>query len=59
MAWAFLDLGAEVVTAGAQIGNGASPRLPARLGLHPVERKEVWAPARHRFEICEFWSLSS
>ncbi len=59
VAWAFSDLRAEVVTAGAQIGNDASLRLLARLGLHPVGCRDVWAPARHRFEMCEFWSRSS
>jgi RimJ/RimL family protein N-acetyltransferase len=59
VAWAFSDLGAEVVTAGAQVGNDASLRLLARLGLHPVGCRDVWAPARQRFEACEFWSRAA
>lgn len=57
--WAFSDLSVQIVTAGAQTTNEASITIFQRLGLEPDGQRDVWAPARQRFEPCTFWSMRS
>lgn len=55
--FAFGTLGADIVTAGAQVENLASLKLIEKLGMKRDHRRDVWAPARQRLERCEFWLL--
>jgi RimJ/RimL family protein N-acetyltransferase len=57
--FAFTKLGAAQVIAGAQVGNDASLRLLAKLGMSRSHSEDVWAPARQRFEHCEFWYVNA
>lgn len=54
MQFAFSNLAAEKVVAGAQVENQASLGLLAKLGMGQSHVEYVWAPARQRLEICEF-----
>lgn len=55
--FAFSQLGADAVIAGAQVENRASHALLAKLGMTPSDEKPVWAPARQSWETCKFWRL--
>ncbi|MEM6495296.1 MAG: GNAT family N-acetyltransferase [Pseudomonadota bacterium] len=55
--FAFNDLAADSVIAGAQVENTASHALLAKLGMTPTYEKLVWAAARERHEACQFWKL--
>ena len=55
--FAFSQLDADAIIAGAQIENRASHALLAKLGMTPSDEKPVWAPARQRWETCKFWRL--
>ena len=55
----FSDLRVEKVLAGAQQTNSASLALFAKLGLSYHETKSVFAPARNRNELCDFWVIHS
>ncbi len=55
--FAFNDLAADRVIAGAQVENAASHALLAKLGMTPTHEKLVWAAARERHEACQFWKL--
>ena len=59
ISFTFVKLGAVQVIAGAQVGNDASLRLLAKLGMRKSHCEDVWAPARQRFERCEFWYANS
>ncbi len=55
--FAFEQLGVDLVRAGAQIENQASLALIKKLGMSREGVQRVWAPARQRFEDCEFWLI--
>ncbi|MBE1294251.1 MAG: GNAT family N-acetyltransferase [Rhodobacteraceae bacterium] len=57
--FAFNQLGAMSVRAGAQVANTASLALLAKIGMTRDGVEAVWAPAREQFEDCEFWSLKA
>lgn len=56
--FAFDQLGMPSIRAGAQVANTASLSLLAKLGMKPDGVEPVFAPARQRFEECEFWRLN-
>ncbi|WP_294221940.1 GNAT family N-acetyltransferase [uncultured Shimia sp.] len=53
----FDELDITSVRAGAQVENTASLALLKKLGMSRESVEAVWAPARQRFEDCEFWRL--
>jgi RimJ/RimL family protein N-acetyltransferase len=55
--FAFDELHADAVIAGAQNGNVASLNLFRKLGMTPTGKKDVWGPSRQRSEPCEYWIL--
>ncbi|MEM8971543.1 MAG: GNAT family N-acetyltransferase [Pseudomonadota bacterium] len=55
--FAFNNLAAERVIAGAQTENSASHALLAKLGMTRTHETLVWAAARERYEACQFWKL--
>jgi len=55
--FAFANLSAIRVIAGAQTENQSSHALLAKLGMQSTREKPVWAPARQRYELCQFWQL--
>jgi ribosomal-protein-alanine N-acetyltransferase len=55
---AFSRLGLSVVEAGAQPDNGASLRVMRALGMRPVGARMVWASARSREELCEYYEIT-
>lgn len=57
MAFAFDRLDIDLVRAGAQVENQASLALIEKLGMTREGVQRVWAPARQRFEDCDFWSV--
>ncbi|CUH51221.1 GNAT family N-acetyltransferase [Shimia marina] len=59
IAFTFEDLKLDVLRAGAQVENIGSLALLKKLGMTRQNQQSVWAPARKRFEMCEFWSLTS
>lgn len=54
---AFNTLSADAVIAGAQIDNRASHKLLMKTGMRTTQIREIWAPARARYEACQFWRL--
>lgn len=52
---AFHHLGLAVIEAGAQPANVGSLRVLERVGMVPVGQRQVWADARQRFELCEYY----
>ncbi|MCP4208180.1 MAG: GNAT family N-acetyltransferase [Shimia sp.] len=59
IAFAFEQLGVTLIRAGAQVANTASLALLEKLGMKRDAVEAVWAPARQRFEDCEYWSLKA
>jgi RimJ/RimL family protein N-acetyltransferase len=57
--FAFQSLHCTSVIAGAQVSNEASLSLLKKLGMQKSHRQDVWAPARERFELGEFWKINS
>ncbi|MBA5777653.1 GNAT family N-acetyltransferase [Stappia sp. F7233] len=54
---AFGELGLHAIEAGAQPANAASHHLLAKLGMHEIGERLVYAPARQRHGVCRFWRL--
>lgn len=57
--FAFVVLKLQKLRAGAQVANSVSLALLQKLGMQGEGIEEVWAPARQRYEACEFWSLTA
>lgn len=55
--FAFEEISAPAVVAGAQIANEGSHALLSRLGMSPDGERDVWAPSRARWERCAFWRI--
>ncbi|HET8729429.1 MAG TPA: GNAT family N-acetyltransferase [Alphaproteobacteria bacterium] len=53
----FDRLNVQAVEAGAQPSNAASHRLLRKLGMHEIGERCVFAPARQRYGICQFWRI--
>lgn len=58
LAIGFERLELEKIESGAQQENTASFALMRRLGLEPFGERLVWAEARHREELCIFYSVT-
>ena len=54
----FSRLGLKVVEAGAQPANEASLRIMRALGMRAIGTRRVWAPARRREELCEYYEIT-
>jgi RimJ/RimL family protein N-acetyltransferase len=54
----FARFALEAVQAGAQPGNAASFGVMRTLGMTPIGPRTVWASARGREEICEYYAVT-
>jgi [ribosomal protein S5]-alanine N-acetyltransferase len=53
----FEKLDVDFIEAGAQPANEISHRVLVKLGMRPMDEREVFAPARQRYEKCRFWRV--
>jgi RimJ/RimL family protein N-acetyltransferase len=58
LAEAFVRLDLSAIEAGAQIENEPSLRVVRGLGMLPIGTRAVWASARNREELCEYYEIT-
>ena len=55
---AFARLGLDAIEAGARRENAASLALMRRLGMRPIDERQVWAESRGREEWCAYYEIT-
>ena len=58
LAAGFARLDVAAIEAGAQPGNEASLRIMRKLGMRPIGTRSMWASARGREELCEYYEIT-
>jgi len=58
LAAGFARLGVAAIEAGAQPANEASLRVMRKLGMRPIGARSMWASARGREELCDYYEIT-